>query len=213
MRKFCTAAGTSIYNYLLYFPGSALCQNIESRSVNNNLSSLSKSTSSANSDPHCPSGDPDNCKRHSSPPAGASFPTRLHSPLRVHQVPLQQGPLEGRPPDKHAHELPQGRTFPAAEEEARFVHQGGRQRLLSLLTALFDLCDGLTTEQFYHCFTNCIAKRTKKRRGVCRVRERKRMGESVVKERAERESRSYGGGGPGGSWARAGGSWARGRRR
>ena len=31
VRKFCTAAGTSIYNYLLYFPGSALCQNIESR--------------------------------------------------------------------------------------------------------------------------------------------------------------------------------------
>uniref|UniRef100_A0A914YYH0 Sodefrin-like factor n=1 Tax=Panagrolaimus superbus TaxID=310955 RepID=A0A914YYH0_9BILA len=30
-RKFCTSAGTPIYQYLLFFPGSALCQNIETK--------------------------------------------------------------------------------------------------------------------------------------------------------------------------------------
>lgn len=29
VRKFCTSPGTPIYQYLLFFPGSALCQNIE----------------------------------------------------------------------------------------------------------------------------------------------------------------------------------------
>uniref|UniRef100_A0AC34F0X8 Sodefrin-like factor n=1 Tax=Panagrolaimus sp. ES5 TaxID=591445 RepID=A0AC34F0X8_9BILA len=30
-RKFCTSAGTPVYQYLLFFPGSALCQNIETK--------------------------------------------------------------------------------------------------------------------------------------------------------------------------------------
>jgi hypothetical protein len=29
IRKFCTSIGTPIYQYLLFFPGSALCQNID----------------------------------------------------------------------------------------------------------------------------------------------------------------------------------------
>uniref|UniRef100_A0AC35GS99 Sodefrin-like factor n=1 Tax=Panagrolaimus sp. PS1159 TaxID=55785 RepID=A0AC35GS99_9BILA len=30
-RKFCTSAGTPVYQYLLFFPGSALCQNIDTK--------------------------------------------------------------------------------------------------------------------------------------------------------------------------------------
>lgn len=33
VRKFCTAAGTPIYQYLLFFPGSTLCQSIDTVSV------------------------------------------------------------------------------------------------------------------------------------------------------------------------------------
>jgi len=35
-RKFCTAPGTPIYQYLVFFPGSALCQNIETVSAPTN---------------------------------------------------------------------------------------------------------------------------------------------------------------------------------
>uniref|UniRef100_A0A914V5W4 Sodefrin-like factor n=1 Tax=Plectus sambesii TaxID=2011161 RepID=A0A914V5W4_9BILA len=33
MRKFCTSPGTPIYQYLLFFPGSSLCQNVETAEV------------------------------------------------------------------------------------------------------------------------------------------------------------------------------------
>uniref|UniRef100_A0A914DS12 Sodefrin-like factor n=1 Tax=Acrobeloides nanus TaxID=290746 RepID=A0A914DS12_9BILA len=34
MRKFCTNPGTPIYQFLLFYPGSSLCQNIETKNTN-----------------------------------------------------------------------------------------------------------------------------------------------------------------------------------